>query len=295
MNISWMSRRRPTRPLIRYSLWPERYKRRVTTTSPGLVASMGLSPPFLRRLPFRNSGALADVSSGCAEESCDSGVSCCDSGAGAGSSERIWTFGSSVAVNSPCGGLATSAAASICALSRTNRAASASSGSSIVMVTSAIPRGGRLVVPLKMQSAMRSARRDLWLCSPSTQEMASTTLDLPQPLGPTMQVVPEPLKVTTVRSQNDLKPTISTFRSLSKMSSFCRQSLHGFAWCEPLRVFSQWISAFQSLEGNDPACECLMNVPRDKTRVVRRHFVPRGEGLSCDKSTVLRSLRQTCG
>lgn len=35
-------------------------------------------------------------------------------------------------------------------------------------------------------------------------EMASTTLDLPQPLGPTMQVVPEPLKVTMVRSQNDL-------------------------------------------------------------------------------------------
>jgi len=53
------------------------------------------------------------------------------------------------------------------------------------------------------------------------QEMASTTLDLPQPLGPTMQVAPDPLKVTTVRSQNDLKPTISTFRSLSKLSSFC--------------------------------------------------------------------------
>src|SRR5258708_34590888 len=48
--------------------------------------------------------------------------------------------------------------------------------------------------------------------------MASTTLDLPQPFGPTMQVVPDPLNVTTVRSQNDLKPTISTFRSFSKMS-----------------------------------------------------------------------------
>src|SRR5256886_13610823 len=65
---------------------------------------------------------------------------------------------------------------------------------------------------------MRSARRDLWLCSPSTQEMASTTFDFPQPFGPTIHVVPEPLKVTTVRSQNDLKPTISTFRSLSKRS-----------------------------------------------------------------------------
>ena len=57
--------------------------------------------------------------------------------------------------------------------------------------------------------------------------MASTTLDLPQPFGPTMQVVPEPLNVTTVRSQNDLKPTISTFRSFSKMSPFGRQLLHG--------------------------------------------------------------------
>jgi len=96
----------------------------------------------------------------------------------------------------------------------------------MVMVTSAMPRGGRLVVPLKMQSAMRSARSDLWLCSPRTQEMASTTLDLPQPLGPTIHVVPEPLNVTTVRSQNDLKPTISTFRSLSKMSPFCPGTRH---------------------------------------------------------------------
>src|ERR1700752_5289176 len=65
---------------------------------------------------------------------------------------------------------------------------------------------------------MRSARRDLWLCSPRTQEIASTTLDLPHPFGPTMQVVPVPLKVTAVRSQNDLKPTISTLRSLSKVT-----------------------------------------------------------------------------
>jgi hypothetical protein len=31
-----------------------------------------------------------------------------------------------------------------------------------------------------------------------------------------MQVSPVPLKVTWVRSKNDLKPTMSTFRSLSK-------------------------------------------------------------------------------
>ena len=73
-------------------------------------------------------------------------------------------------------------------------------------------------MPLKMQSDIRSARRLLWLCSPSTQEMASTILDLPQPLGPTMQVSPVPLKATWVRSKNDLNPTISTFLSLSKVT-----------------------------------------------------------------------------
>src|SRR5215472_7002657 len=78
-----------------------------------------------------------------------------------------------------------------------------------------MPIGGRLAVPLKMQSDMRSARSILWLCSPRTQEMASTTLDLPQPLGPTMQVIPVPLKVIGVFSQKDLKPSNSTFRSLS--------------------------------------------------------------------------------
>ncbi len=39
-------------------------------------------------------------------------------------------------------------------------------------------------------------------------------------VGATMQVVPVPLNVTTVRSQKDLKPKISTLRSLSKVSPF---------------------------------------------------------------------------
>src|SRR6202046_5191675 len=78
--------------------------------------------------------------------------------------------------------------------SSTLATASDSSGSTSVSVTSAIPKGGRLAVPLKMQSDMRSARSILWLCSPSTQEIASTTFDLPQPLGPTMQVMPIPVK-----------------------------------------------------------------------------------------------------
>ena len=70
-----------------------------------------------------------------------------------------------------------------------------------------------------MQSDMRSARSILWLCSPSTQEIASTTFDLPQPFGPTMQVMPLPLNVIGVFSQKDLKPSNSTLRSFSKRTS----------------------------------------------------------------------------
>ena len=46
-----MSRRRTERPLRRYSLWPERYRRRPTTTSPGRRAMACLVlPRFLRNL-----------------------------------------------------------------------------------------------------------------------------------------------------------------------------------------------------------------------------------------------------
>src|SRR6202049_4866293 len=69
-----------------------------------------------------------------------------------------------------------------------------------------------------MQSDIRSARSDLWLCSAQTQEMAPTMFDLSQPVGPMMHVSPLPLKVICVFSQYDLKPTNSTLRSLSKIS-----------------------------------------------------------------------------
>ena len=147
----------------------------------------------------------------------------------------------------------------------------------MVMVTSAMPKGGRLAVPLKMQSAMRSARRDLWLCSPSTQLMASTTLDFPQPLGPTMQVVPVPLNVTTVRSQNDLKPTISTFRSLSKVSPFVVY-FH----------FAMLHHANSSISANSEGARVI---PREE----RRLSFPRGEVLRRDVSARNRQKPHTFG
>jgi hypothetical protein len=48
-------------------------------------------------------------------------------------------------------------------------------------------------------------RSDLAPCSPMTQERASTTLDLPDPLGPTTQVMPGS-KRSVVADAKDLKP-----------------------------------------------------------------------------------------
>src|SRR6266852_719443 len=235
------------------------------TTSPGFMARNGLSACFFFRLnlPPGSAGDKAEPSA----------AASCVSGGCAGSSERISVVSDKPEVSLfSAASAAESAAKSDAALSITKRAASASSGSSMVMVTSASPSGGRLVVPLKIQSAMRSARSDLWLCSPRTQEMASTTLDLPQPFGPTMQVVPEPLNVTTVRSQNDLKPTISTFRSFSKMSPFGHQLLRG---CQ--HETRKQLDNCESQPSHRAGA---------RTREERRRFVPRGEGLWSDRSTL---------
>src|ERR1700734_222774 len=74
-----------------------------------------------------------------------------------------------------------------------------------VSVTDAMPEGLREDEPLKMTSIIASPRRLLADCSPRTHLMASTTLDLPQPLGPTMPVIGAS-KAISVRSANDLKP-----------------------------------------------------------------------------------------
>ena len=61
---------------------------------------------------------------------------------------------------------------------------------SMVRLTSARPSAGRLAVPAKITSSMRWLRTALGACAPSTQAMASTTLDLPLPLGPTTTLTP---------------------------------------------------------------------------------------------------------
>ena len=57
-----------------------------------------------------------------------------------------------------------------------------------------------------MTSSILPPRSDLAPCSPITQARASTTLDLPEPLGPTTQVMPGS-KCSVVDDAKDLKPS----------------------------------------------------------------------------------------
>src|SRR5437762_761677 len=76
-----------------------------------------------------------------------------------------------------------------------------------------MPCGERLAVPLKTTSSICWLRSDLADISPRDQRMASEILDFPQPLGPTIAVIPGS-NSTRVLSANDLKPTISRRFSL---------------------------------------------------------------------------------
>src|ERR1700733_6354348 len=89
---------------------------------------------------------------------------------------------------------------------------SAPSPLSMVSVTSARPSAGRPAVPANTTSSILPPRRGLTPCSPITQENASTTLDLPDPFGPTMQVMPGS-NFSVVADANDLKPrSVKDFR-----------------------------------------------------------------------------------
>src|SRR5215218_1053919 len=82
----------------------------------------------------------------------------------------------------------------------------------MVRVTSARPSGARPEVPAKITSSILPPRSALAPCSPSTQAMASTTLDLPEPFGPTTQVIPGSSFIV-VADAKDLNPlTVRLFR-----------------------------------------------------------------------------------
>ena len=69
--------------------------------------------------------------------------------------------------------------------------------------------GLRFFDPENITSLIKaSPRSDLTDCSPKTKRIASTILLLPDPLGPTIQVI-SLSKFKLILSANDLKPDIS--------------------------------------------------------------------------------------
>src|SRR5262245_48661175 len=75
----------------------------------------------------------------------------------------------------------------------------------MVSVTSARPSGGREAVPANTTSSILPPRRLLAPCSPITQAKASTMFDLPDPFGPTTQVIPGSNR-SDVAEAKDLNP-----------------------------------------------------------------------------------------
>src|ERR687895_828127 len=104
---------------------------------------------------------------------------------------------------------------------------SAPSELSMVSTTSARPSGGLLAVPAKMTSSILPPRNDFAPCSPMTQASASTTLDLPEPLGPTTQVIPGSNR-SVVEDAKDLKPrSVRFFKYTRALSQPLAAGLHG--------------------------------------------------------------------
>ncbi len=75
------------------------------------------------------------------------------------------------------------------------------------------------MVPAKTTSSILPPRSDLAPCSPITQDSASTMLDLPEPFGPTTQVIPGS-KRSVLDEAKDLNPRrVSVFRCTRGISS----------------------------------------------------------------------------
>src|SRR3954453_5079538 len=114
--------------------------------------------------------------------------------------------------------------------------------------TSAVAVGLRASLPLKITSSILSPRRLFALCSPITQVMASATLLLPHPFGPTIAVTPLS-KASSKRSENDLEPVVSRRSRRMTQRSPERLALQGKSpRCRP-RVGAQGFQPSESIDG----------------------------------------------
>src|SRR5947209_13160874 len=123
-----------------------------------------------------------------------------------------------------------------------------------------MPVGLRSRVPAKITSSMRTPRRLLADCSPSTQEMESEILDFPHPLGPTTAAMPSPGNFSSVRSQKDLNPRICSFLSLSNFLLLQEWPMVARLWLSRC-VFSG--SLLPLLEVAGETAVVSVNVPRE--------------------------------
>ena len=146
---SLISRRRTFRPLIKYSDLPSLYNFRVTSTS-----SESTGNARCRTRPRRTT-----VSSFSTVESCTSSSEA-DSVDSVESADLEWDFNGA-----------------------------SSTGLENTSDTAAHPIGLRTALPAKMTSTIALPRRLFALRSPRTHLIASTTLLLPQPLGPTIPMM----------------------------------------------------------------------------------------------------------
>src|SRR3989344_3244034 len=70
--------------------------------------------------------------------------------------------------------------------------------------------------PLNNKSLVPLPRKDFMDCSPSTNRIASTTFDLPDPFGPTIAVIGASTDIEDFLPK-DLKPFISKVRKVIKL------------------------------------------------------------------------------
>src|SRR6478735_5810574 len=120
-----------------------------------------------------------------------------------------------------------------------------------------MPVGLRSRVPAKITSSMRTPRRLLADCSPSTQEMESEILDLPHPFGPTTAAMPSPGNFSSVRSQKDLNPRICSFFSFSNVPT-----PSGMANCHPNLDGGRQARSASGITGWSKFTRVPANVPR---------------------------------
>ena len=144
----------------------------------------------------------------------------------------------------------------------------------MVSATSARPSGGRPAVPAKMTSSILPPRSDFAPCSPITQARASTTLDLPDPLGPTMQVMPGS-SWSVVAEAKDLKPAQG-------------QALQVHVGSSP-RLRASPEVARQAVEGRSPVRRTSAEAAGGSQRRRRRSPGSRGTRETVDPWSVVRA------